>query len=66
MNHGNVYGIPIRDMIQDDHYLNNEFITRVQKRGAEILEAKKSSSVLSAANAAKDHLRDWFLGAPSN
>lgn len=26
------------------------------------MEARKNSSVCSAANAVKDHLRDWFLG----
>jgi malate/lactate dehydrogenase len=37
-------------------------IARVQKRGGEILDARKNSSVLSASNAVKDHLRDWFYG----
>lgn len=44
-------GIPIRDAVLDDNYLNNEFVTKVQKRGAEILEARKGASVLSIANA---------------
>ena len=31
-------------------------------RGGEILEARKNSSVFSAANAVKDHIRDWYYG----
>jgi len=43
-------------------YLKGEFISKVQKRGAEIIEAKGSSSVFSAANAAKDHMNSWIFG----
>jgi len=41
----------------------DEFIPRVGKRGAEIIEARGASSAASAANAAIDHVRDWMLGA---
>jgi malate dehydrogenase len=34
----------------------------VQKRGAEIIEARGFSSAASAANAAISHMRDWFKG----
>jgi len=43
-------------------WLGNEFIPRVAKRGAEIIEVRGSSSVASAASAAIDHVRDWVLG----
>jgi malate dehydrogenase len=62
VNHGTIGGKPIREVIKDDAYLNKDFIERVQKRGAEIIAARKLSSVFSAANAVKDHLRDWYLG----
>lgn len=39
------------------------FIPTVAKRGAEIINARGASSAASAANAAIDHMRDWFLGA---
>jgi malate dehydrogenase len=39
-----------------------EFIPRVGKRGAEIIEARGASSAASAANAAIDHVRDWVQG----
>jgi malate dehydrogenase len=43
-------------------WLANEFIPRVAKRGAEIIEVRGSSSVASAASATIDHMRDWILG----
>ncbi len=33
----------VREVINDDEYLNGEFISRVQKRGAEIISVKKSN-----------------------
>ncbi|KAK4535568.1 hypothetical protein CDCA_CDCA05G1593 [Cyanidium caldarium] len=47
----------------DDAWYRNEFIPRVQKRGAEVIEARGASSAASAANAAIDHLRDLWLGS---
>jgi len=47
----------------DQAWYENEFIPRVGKRGAQIIEARGSSSAASAANAAIDHMRDWVLGA---
>jgi malate dehydrogenase len=43
-------------------WLDDEFVPRVAKRGAEIIEVRGSSSVASAANAAIEHVRDWTLG----
>ena len=50
------------DQVDMDWY-ENEYIPRVGKRGAEIIEARGSSSAASAANAAVDHMHDWVLGA---
>ncbi|RZB71831.1 Malate dehydrogenase, cytoplasmic, partial [Glycine soja] len=55
---------PVRELVVDDNWLNNEFITTVQQRGAAIIKARKQSSALSAASAACDHIRDWVLGTP--
>ena len=44
-------------------WYQNEFIERVQNRGAEIIEARGASSAASAASAAIDHMRDWVLGS---
>jgi malate dehydrogenase len=43
-------------------WYENEYIPRVGKRGAEIIEARGASSAASAANAAIDHVHDWVLG----
>ncbi|MEI5583845.1 MULTISPECIES: malate dehydrogenase [unclassified Agromyces] len=43
-------------------WLVDEFIPRVARRGAEIIEVRGSSSVASAASATIDHVRDWVLG----
>ncbi len=43
-------------------WYRDEFIPRVQKRGAEIIEARGASSAASAASAAIDHMHDWALG----
>ena len=49
--------------ILDQKWVRNEFIPRVQKRGAEIIQARGLSSAASAASAAIDHMRDWELGS---
>jgi malate dehydrogenase len=50
------------DKVDLDWY-ENEYIPRVGKRGAEIIDARGASSAASAANAAIDHVHDWVLGA---
>ncbi|KAL7081226.1 hypothetical protein ACP275_14G026700 [Erythranthe tilingii] len=55
---------PVRELVSDDAWLNGEFITTVQQRGAAIIKARKFSSALSAASSACDHIRDWVLGTP--
>jgi malate dehydrogenase len=51
------------DVVDDMAWYENEYLPRVGKRGAEIIEARGASSAASAANAAIDHVRDWVLGA---
>ncbi|MFT4214332.1 MAG: malate dehydrogenase [Microbacterium sp.] len=43
-------------------WLDDEFVPRVARRGAEIIAVRGSSSAASAANAAIAHLRDDLLG----
>ena len=50
--------------VDDQDWLENDFIPTVQQRGAAIIEARGSSSAASAANAAIDHMHDWVLGTP--
>jgi malate dehydrogenase len=47
-------------------WYENEYIPRVAKRGAEIIDARGASSAASAANAALEHMRDWVLGTPAD
>jgi len=62
--HARVDGEQARKLVDDDVWIKDEFIPRVAKRGAEIIEARGASSAASAANSAIDHIRDWVLGTP--
>jgi malate dehydrogenase len=65
--HGVVDGLPIKYILQsqeDKSWLENEFIPKVQQRGAEIIKMRGLSSAMSAASAACDHMRDWVQGTP--
>jgi len=70
--HAKISGKPAEEVIGDREWLENEFITTVQKRGAAIIQARGKSSAASAANAALDTIRslitptpegDWFSAA---
>jgi malate dehydrogenase len=50
------------DAVGDETWVAEEYIPRVGKRGAEIIEARGASSAASAASAAIDHVRDWVHG----
>ena len=56
---------PAPEVIADDRWIREEFIPRVQKRGAEIIEARGQSSAASAAAAAIEHLRLWSSATPA-
>ncbi|MBS3958981.1 MAG: malate dehydrogenase [Xanthomonadaceae bacterium] len=56
-------GVALKDRINDENWNRAEFIPKVAKRGAAIIEARGLSSAASAANAAIDHVRDWVLGS---
>ena len=58
-----VNGASLKDKVNDADWNANEFIPKVGKRGAAIIEARGLSSAASAANAAIDHIRDWVLGS---
>uniref|UniRef100_A0A7S3N543 Malate dehydrogenase n=1 Tax=Euplotes harpa TaxID=151035 RepID=A0A7S3N543_9SPIT len=57
-----VKGEPL-DYAADNDYYRGDFISTVQKRGAAIIEARNLSSAMSAANAASNHMRDWYFGS---
>jgi malate dehydrogenase len=49
-------------VVDDQVWIENDFLPNVGKRGAAIIEARGASSAASAANAAIDHVRDWVSG----
>jgi malate dehydrogenase len=57
-----VNGTNAGELVDDQDWLENDFLPTVQKRGAAIIDARGASSAASAANAAIDHVHDWVLG----
>ncbi|NUT50863.1 MAG: malate dehydrogenase [Saccharothrix sp.] len=60
--HAEVNGRVAAEAVNDQAWLENDFIPTVAKRGAAIIEARGASSAASAANAAIDHVHDWVNG----
>ena len=60
--HAKVKGQNAAEVVNDQEWLENDFLPTVQKRGAAVIEARGASSAASAANAAVDHVRDWVMG----
>jgi malate dehydrogenase len=58
-----VNGEVAAEVIDDQAWIEEQFLPTVGKRGAAIIEARGASSAASAASAAIDHVRDWYLGA---
>lgn len=55
---------PVTELINDKDWLENTFISTIQKRGAEIIAARGKSSAASAANAAIDAMKDLIYPTP--
>jgi malate dehydrogenase len=62
--HAEINGKNAAEAVNDQAWLENDFIPTVQKRGAAIIEARGASSAASAASATVDAARDWLLGTP--
>jgi malate dehydrogenase len=62
--HAEIGGRSAAEVVDDQAWLENDFIPTVAKRGAAIIEARGSSSAASAASATIDHTRDWLTGSP--
>ena len=67
-----ILGKPAQAVIDDDEWLQGDFIKTVQQRGSAIIKARGASSAASAANAALDTIMrittptaegDWFSAA---
>jgi malate dehydrogenase len=61
--HAEVKGVQAAKVVDDQEWIESDFLPNVGKRGAAIIEARGASSAASAANAAIDHVRDWVSGA---
>src|SRR5438093_4603580 len=67
-----IKGKPATEVISDRNWLENTFVPQCQNRGAAVIKARGSSSALSAANGAIDHVKsllaatlaiDWVSAA---
>jgi malate dehydrogenase len=56
--HATIGGQPAPEVISDEGWLQGEFITTVQQRGAAVIAARGQSSAASAANAVVDTVRN--------
>jgi malate dehydrogenase len=63
--HAEIGGKNAAGVVNDQGWIENEFIPTVAKRGAAIIDARGASSAASAASATVDAARDWLLGSPA-
>jgi malate dehydrogenase len=62
--HAEIGGKNAAEVVNDQSWIENDFIPTVAKRGAAIIDARGASSAASAASATIDAARDWLQGAP--
>ena len=62
--HAEIKGKNAVEVVNDQSWIENDFIPTVAKRGAAIIDARGASSAASAASATTDAARDWLLGSP--
>jgi len=60
--HAKVAGEQATKVLDDQAWIENDFLPNVGKRGAAVIDARGASSAASAANAAIDHMHDWVAG----
>jgi malate dehydrogenase len=61
-----IKGRPATEVITDRNWLENTFVPQCQTRGAAVIKARGSSSALSAANGALDHVKSLLHATPAN
>jgi malate dehydrogenase len=61
-----IKGKPATEVITDRAWLENTFLPQCQNRGAAVIKARGSSSAMSAANGALDHVKSWLVSTPAN
>lgn len=63
--HARINGKPAAEVIADEQWLRNDFVSTVQKRGAAVIEARGASSAASAANGIVDSVFSLVHDTPS-
>jgi len=58
--HATIDGVAAAEAVQDDAWLQGEFLSTVQERGKAIINARGKSSAMSAAQAACDHAKSLY------
>src|SRR6516162_813346 len=61
-----IKGKPATDVITDRNWLENVFVPQIQNRGAAVIKARGSSSAMSAANGALDHVKSLLHTTPAD
>lgn len=64
--HAKIAGQSATQVINERAWLEGEFLTTVQKRGAAIIAARGKSSAASAASACIDHIKNFLTKTPAN
>jgi malate dehydrogenase len=64
--HAEIKGKNAAEVVNDQSWIENDFIPTVAKRGAAIIDARGASSAASAASATVDAAREWLLGSPKD
>jgi len=64
--HAKIHGQPVIEVIKDEAWLQGDFITTVQQRGAAVIKARGASSAASAANAALSSVYQLIHDTPAN
>ncbi len=61
-----IKGRPATEVITDRNWLESVFVPQCQNRGAAVIKARGSSSALSAANGALDHVKSMLQPTPAS
>src|SRR5437660_4158222 len=61
-----IKGRPATEVITDRTWLENTFVPQCQNRGAAVIKARGSSSAMSAASGALDHVKSLLQSTPAN
>ena len=64
--HAEINGRNAAGVVDDQNWIENDFIPTVAQRGSAIIEARGASSAASAASATIDAARDWLHGTPDD